>query len=77
MNADKEIKVGDTVTRLLAETIKMQLRVSEVTATEIICGPWKFSKTTLGEIDEHLGWDGVDTGSRLLIEDRDDSHGKN
>jgi hypothetical protein len=55
-----EIKVGDTVTRWLAGTIPMELRVTEVTDTEILCGErgvgWMFDKKTGAEIDEELGW---------------------
>ena len=43
----------------------MQLEVTELTEKEIICGSWKFSKITGGEIDEDLGWDGINTGSIL------------
>jgi hypothetical protein len=52
----EEIKVGQTVTRWLAGTIPMELRVSEVTDDRIICGGWEFDKTTGAEIDEDLGW---------------------
>ena len=54
------LKVGDTVTRWLAGTIPMELRVTEITDTEILCGPrdvgWMFDKATGAEIDEELGW---------------------
>ena len=60
------IKVGDIVTRLLGEILPMELRVTEINETEIVCGAWKFSRLTGGEIDEDLGWDGIyRTGSRL------------
>jgi len=55
-----ELKVGDTVTRMLAGTIPMELRVTEITETEILCGPrgvgYMFDKATGAEIDEELGW---------------------
>jgi hypothetical protein len=55
-----EIKVGDTVIRWLAGTIPMELKVTEVTDTEILCGKrgdgWMFDKKTGAEIDEELGW---------------------
>ena len=63
----ENIKVGDTVTRLLAGSLRMDLKVSKVTETTIECGPWVFSKETGGEIDEDLWWDGVKTGSYLEI----------
>jgi len=50
------IKVGDTVTRLLAGTIPMELKVTEVTDDRIVCGGWEFDKATGVEIDEELGW---------------------
>lgn len=60
------IKVGDTVTRILAGEIRMPLKVTAITETRIICGPWEFDKNTGGEIDEDLGWDGIiHTGSVL------------
>ena len=60
-----KVKVGDIVTRLVANSLRMQLEVTELTEKEIICGSWKFSKITGGEIDEDLGWDGINTGSIL------------
>jgi hypothetical protein len=54
------LKVGDMVTRMLAGTIPMELRVTEITDTEILCGPrnvgYMFDKATGYEIDEELGW---------------------
>jgi phage-related minor tail protein len=61
----ENIKIGDTVTRLLGGKVPMQLRVSKVTEDLIECGPWKFLKATGGEVDEDLGWDGYNTGSIL------------
>ena len=60
-----KIKVGDIVTRLVANSLRMSLSVTKITEKEIICGPWKFSKITGGEIDEDLDWDGINTGSLL------------
>jgi hypothetical protein len=51
-----EIKVGDVVTRWLAGTIPMELRVTEITDDRIVCGGWEFDKATGAEIDEYLGW---------------------
>ncbi len=51
-----EIQVGQEVTRLLAGTIPMQLRVTAVTEDRIICGDYEFDRATGAEIDEFLGW---------------------
>jgi len=54
------MKVGDEVTRMLSGYIPMQLKVTEITETEILCGPrdvgWRFDRKTGAEIDEDLGW---------------------
>lgn len=50
------IKVGDKVTRTLAGTVKMELFVTEITDSTIICGWWTFDKSTGAEIDEDLDW---------------------
>lgn len=48
-----EIKVGDIVTRIIAGSVPMVLKVTEVDDF-IHCGPWKFSKETGAEfIDGH------------------------
>jgi hypothetical protein len=61
------VKVGDIVTRLLAGAVQMKLRVSKVDEDLIYCGDWKFYRTTGGEVDEDLGWDGITyTGSYLI-----------
>jgi hypothetical protein len=52
-----DIKVGDVVTRMLAGTIPLELLVTEVTDTKIICGGgWEFDKATGAEIDDLLNW---------------------
>jgi hypothetical protein len=51
-----EVSVGDTVTRLLGGEIPHGLKVSEVTDTLIVCGPWTFDKATGAEVDEDLDW---------------------
>ena len=63
-----EIKVGDTVTRMIAGSIPMVLKVTAVDEY-IHCGPWKFSRKTGAEIDEEIGWDESTTGSVLKLED--------
>ena len=62
------IQIGDKVTRLLGGCLPMVLTVTEVTDDRIICGDWEFSKHTGGEIDELLGWDGLNTGSLLKLD---------
>lgn len=64
----ENIKVGDIVDRYLSTIpVPMQLKVTEITDKEIKCGEWTFSRSTGAEIDEYLGWDGVNiTGSFIL-----------
>lgn len=64
-----EIKVGDTLTRLLGGTVP---HVGQVTAIDgandqfIFAGMWTFRLSTGAEIDEDLGWDGrTITGSYI------------
>ena len=64
-NEPIKVEVGEIVTRLLAGTIPMKLKVTEVTDTRIVCGAWEFDRVTGGEIDEDLGWDAYNTGSVL------------
>jgi hypothetical protein len=58
---------GQVVTRMLGGYIPMELKVTEVTDAEIICGPWRFDKETGVEIDEDIGV----TVSHLLMSDLD------
>ena len=55
----KEIKTGDTVTRMLGGKIPMKLNVTDIDDEFIYCGEkdigWKFYKDTLAEFDEYLG----------------------
>ncbi len=55
------VKVGDTITRMLAGTVPMKLKVSIVTDTLIISGldedsGWCFDRKTGAEVDKQLGW---------------------
>jgi hypothetical protein len=50
----KEIEVGDVVTRMLAGDTPINIYVTEITDDLIICGPWKFDKYTLCEIDDNI-----------------------
>lgn len=69
----EHIKPGDTVRRMLGGTVPMDLLVSEVTDTEILCGPrdegWMFCRKTGAEIDPELGWGAppLHTGSFLIL----------
>ena len=64
----EELQVGDTIIRMLAGIIPMEIKITEITDTEINCGEWSFSRQTGGEIDEDLDWDGViKTGSYLRL----------
>lgn len=63
------LKVGDRVTRLLAGEVPMSLTVTKIDGL-VHCGPWTFHRETGCEVDEVLGWDGVErTGSFLVAED--------
>lgn len=61
MEETKNIKIGDSVLRLLSGTIPMVLKVTDLTDELIICGDWTFDRKTGAEIDEDLGW-GPKTG---------------
>ena len=61
-----EVNVGDKVTRIMAGSIMMHLKVTEVTEKRIVCFPWEFSRENGMEIDEYLGWDESGSGSYLL-----------
>ena len=50
------MQVGDMITRWLAGTIPMELRITAITDDRIICGDYEFDKATGAEIDEFLGW---------------------
>lgn len=50
------VKVGDRVVRMLAGSIPMELRVTDVTDKLILCGEWTFDRQTGAEVDEYLGW---------------------
>lgn len=61
------MKVGDQVTRMLAGSIPMQLKITAIDDKFIHCGGkrgWKFDKITGAEVDEELGW-GKRTGSYI------------
>jgi hypothetical protein len=54
---------GDEVTRWMGGEIVMNLIVTEVTETRVLCGSWEFDRLTGAEIDEDLGWGVNGTGS--------------
>jgi len=64
----RHITVGDKVTRSLAGSIPMHMRVTEVTDDLIVCGGWTFSRTTGAEQDDDLQWGDAygRTGSTLV-----------
>lgn len=62
----RHVKVGDTVRRMLAGVVPMDLVVSEIDDQLIHCGDWTFDRDTGAEVDLELGWDGkTKTGSYL------------
>lgn len=67
------VQVGDVVTRMLAGVVPMLLKVTEVTDTEILCGPreigYMFDRKTGAEIDSDLDWGPPPkmTGSFLVV----------
>ena len=54
------VKKGDTVRRMLAGTIPMDVKVTDLTEEKILCGKegdgWEFDRRTGAEIDDFLGW---------------------
>lgn len=70
------MKKGDQVMRMLAGTVPMKMIITGVDDVFIYCKPadepdfpdqWKFRLDTLAEVDEELGFDGINfTGSFLL-----------
>lgn len=63
----RDVRVGQTVVRMLGGEVPMDMKITAVTDTVIRCGAWTFDRDTGAEIDEDLGWgpeNGV-TGSIL------------
>jgi hypothetical protein len=64
----ENVKVGDTLTRLLGGTLPMEVVVTIVNENEIVCGSpdgfvqgtaedgWRFNRANGAEIDDDLGW---------------------
>lgn len=50
------IKIGDTVTRMLAGKVAMPLKVTALGDKVVTCGAWTFDRATGAEIDEDLNW---------------------
>jgi hypothetical protein len=65
-----ELKIGDPVTRMLAGTVPMNLKVTAIDENIITCGWWTFNRATGGEVDADLGWDGVSYTGSMLTEFR-------
>ena len=64
------MQTGDIVKRLIgAEELVMKLKITAMDDKYIHCGPWKFDRATGAEIDEDLGWNATQTGSRLDLSD--------
>lgn len=59
----ESLQVGDTVTRWLAGTVPVKLKITAI-GDLIECGPWTFHKATGCEVDIDIGFDGITkTGS--------------
>lgn len=56
MSLVPEPMVGQYVTRLLAGSIPMTLRVTGITDDRILCGEYEFDRKTGAEIGDFLGW---------------------
>ena len=71
MKKPDNLKVGDLVTRWLAGTIPMTLRVTGISHAIVECADWTFDRATGAEIDEDLGWGPPPrmTGSYIVAED--------
>ena len=63
MKTLQDIKPGDVVVRMLGGCVPMELKVSAVTDSRIVCGAWEFFRDTGAEIDDELGWGNEVTGS--------------
>ena len=50
----KSIKVGDVVQRMLAFTLPMYLKVTEIKDKVIVCGCWEFDRETGLEVDADI-----------------------
>lgn len=61
MNKFKNIKVGDSVTRMIDGQVFMKLNVTKIDDKLIYCGDWTFDLNTGVEEDPELGW-GVSFG---------------
>lgn len=62
------IKVGDTVTRVMAGAVTMPLVVTAIDDTKITCADWEFDLQTGFEIDLYFGWDGKKPSGSYLWE---------
>lgn len=73
------VKKGDKVIRLLGGKVRMELIVGDVDDEIIYCGSsdglipvdegWKFRRQNGAEVDEDLGWDGINFTGSVLSKD--------
>lgn len=56
MSRFDHLKVGDEVTRMLAGSIPMKLKVIAIEDGVLTCGAWTFDQATGAEIDDDLNW---------------------
>jgi len=64
MKTLRDIVAGDIVFRWFPEiTVPMELKVTAVSANQIICYDWVFDRKTGAEIDEFLGWGPTHSGT--------------
>lgn len=61
------LKVGDTVRRIIANLIPMDLTITKIDEKLIHCGDWTFDRVTGAEIDETLGWNSQFSGSYITL----------
>lgn len=54
----ESLKIGDPVEKYFNNCRVGQQVVTDITNTEIHCGPFVYNKSTGGEIDDILEWDG-------------------
>lgn len=69
-----DVKVGDTVIRMLAGTIPQTMRITALTETKVTCALWDFDRATGAEIDEDLDFGPPPkmTGSFLILPELED-----
>ena len=71
----ENLRVGDVVVRMLADTLPMKLEVSDITDQLIVCSAWQFDRATGAEIDEELGWGPLPLMTGSYIDPSQTEHG--